>query len=276
MPNSYANLGSTIGDIFSRAAGTRTSGPAGYQAGVNAGSQHMLRSAQTGQAMADTDKIMYELAQARKGDNTTAQQLAAALGVDEGAYDALSVPGATTMPAIPGAQGPAQPVAIPQAMKAKFDNANTVKIMSQLMGGTSAGGTVDTGMAALLKGQDLGMMSDMQGGQQMPFDVATMKAAMGGKLPGRTGAGGGSTAAKVQEMNSLTAKYKAQGMKSEEAHDAALLSVYGDPENEAWTKAFTRAYQSTFSVSSAIKAADASVARRNAKSGKIVPVKIYK
>ena len=210
----------------------------------------MLRSAQTTKSMVDTDKILYELDQARQGDATTGQDIAEALGVDPGAYEAIAAGGAT-MPAMPGPQGPALPVQIPQAMRDKATNANTMKILQQLSGGTSSGATVDTMMAALLKGQDLGTMSNMQGGQQKPFDVATMKAAMEGKLPGRTGAGGGSVTAKVQQMDDLIGK----GMSKTDA----LKWTYGDPASEAWNVAYTRAYQQTFSVASAIKSANATV-----------------
>ena len=224
MPNTYANLGGTIGDILSRASGARTSGPQGYSAGVNAGSQHMLRSAQTGQSMADTDKIMYELEQARRGDATTGKDISAAMGVPDYMNQAMSL-GEMATPSLNPAE---ESTPIPQAMQDKFTNANTMKIMQQLFGGTSAGGTVDTGMAALLKGQELGTRSNLQSGAQTTGDVAAAEAALLGKYPGRTGAGGGSASADIQMYRLL--RSKEGGSKSVEE---ALKLTLGDKEAKA-------------------------------------------
>lgn len=204
MANTYANLGNTIGNILSRGAGTRTSGPAGRMAGIDAGSQHMLRSAQTNKSMADTEKILYELSQAQQGDDTSANAIAHGMGVSPGYIDALSE-GEMTTPALnPTAPG----VPIPQHIQDKYTNATTAKIMQQLTGGVQSGANVDTMMSALLKGQEAGTRSNLQSGAQSPVPVAQAEAALLGKLDeasGVIGAGsGGKPSADVQMFNLLT------------------------------------------------------------------------
>ena len=251
MANSYAKFGEQIGDILGSATMGSPMATKGRLAGVDAGSQHMLRSAQTGKATADMDKIMYELGLAQKAEQTTGADIATAMGVPAHVVGALGR-GETSSPALPGPEGPSPGIEIPPAMTDKFTRANTLKILQQLAGGTGSGGTAASLTEALAGGQEMGILDALLSGSRQTGDVASIQAAMQGKLPGRTGAEGGSQASKVQELNHLINVLKVPKEK-------AILIVQGDPAMKLWGQVFTAQKENFASDAKAKKAADAAL-----------------
>lgn len=278
MPNTYVNLGQEIGNILGRATAGSPEKAKGYMAGADAGSMFGLRSAQRGQSLADTERILYELDQARRGDTMTATDLATAMGVPPEMAEAL----AAGRPSIEGERapevdvGPMPAEAIPDTMKDIFTNASTVRALQQLTGGTTSGANAQTLMQALSGGQDLGMRYDMMSGERAPTDIAEMQAAMEGKYPG-TG-GGGSTATKVQEVNYLMGQGmsftdsvkqvyggdKAPASRVQEVEhlmslgipqEVAIDAVHGNPKAKTYADVYAKVFAQTFSVSQAQKAA---------------------
>lgn len=248
MANSYAKLGAQIGDLLGSAAMGSPQRAQGYTQGVDTGSQHMLRSAQANKATVDADKILYELGLAQKAGQTSGVDIAAAMGVPRGTAEAVTR-GETTLPAV---MMPGGTVDIDPGFQEKTQRANTMKILQQLAGGTASGGTAKSLTEALSGGQEMNILDALLSGQRQTGDVAAIQAAMQGKLPGRTGAGGGSTASKVQELNHLVNVMKVPKEK-------AILIVQGDPGMNMWAKVFEAQKANFASDTKAKKVADAAL-----------------
>lgn len=236
MPNTYAKLGQSAGDILSAlSTGDPAMSAKGYGAGMEAGSQSVLRNAQARKSLADTQKIMFELDQARQAQNIGGEDIAEAMGIPREITSLVRGGYQTQHPLPAGEMGPAAPPSvdtpIPPYQADMVNRAYTAKILQQLGGGNAQSLAAAMGS---LREQNLG--DRMMAGDYKPTTVAPVQAAIAGRDPtfASSSSAGGKATAKVQEMQFLMSP---QGGKLDP--EAAARQVFGDDGARMWVQAYT-------------------------------------